>query len=166
MENPFDLTKFKSFQPIKQDFLVQITKITLNIKDENSCWFWSKGITSISPYGRISWGSKKYGAHVISYMIYNGPIPYNKIVRHTCNNKHCVNPKHLILGTYTDNAIDNIKDKTHPKAKLIIEDVKEIKQRLKHKIPGLIKELSLLYNVNMCVISNIDAGRRWTWVKV
>lgn len=45
-------------------------------------------------------------AHRYAYEIYNGPIPANKIIMHTCDNTLCVNPGHLKIGTHTDNMSD------------------------------------------------------------
>ena len=163
MLNQIDLTKFKSFITVKEKFFSCLPK-DLN---SNNCWLWTNGTKHNKQYGKIRWGDKRYGAHVISYMIHKGPIPHDKIVLHTCENKNCVNPDHLYLGTYRDNAIDNIKCGEHPKAKLNEEAVKVIKWMLKYQnAPGLIKKLAVLHNVDLCVISNIKAGRRWSCVTI
>lgn len=36
--------------------------------------------------------------HRLVWTIKNGPIPRGYTVRHTCGNKHCINPAHLELG--------------------------------------------------------------------
>lgn len=46
-------------------------------------------------YGIISIGGKNYRAHRYSYEIYNGEIPRNCVVHHTCSKRSCVNPAHL-----------------------------------------------------------------------
>lgn len=47
------------------------------------------------------------GAHVVSWCLYNKRfVPLGKLVRHSCDNKRCVNPAHLILGTVKDNFED------------------------------------------------------------
>jgi hypothetical protein len=57
----------------------------------DECWIW-QGCVKPSGYGEYC----QVGAHRVSYMRVNGYIPSEKHVHHTCNNKLCVNPKHLI----------------------------------------------------------------------
>jgi RNA binding exosome subunit len=49
----------------------------------------------------------------LSYELTNGVIPEELLVLHSCNNKKCVNPNHLRLGTSQDNADDRIKANGH-----------------------------------------------------
>ena len=43
------------------------------------------------------------------YVKYKGVIGAGLVVRHTCDNKLCINPDHLILGTYQDNERDSVE---------------------------------------------------------
>jgi predicted XRE-type DNA-binding protein len=59
-------------------------------------------------YGKIGHGRnrKLYAARVV-YELVHGPIEDpTLVVRHTCDNPPCCNPKHLILGTRGDNNRD------------------------------------------------------------
>ena len=40
------------------------------------------------------------------YQMFKGEIPSGLVIRHTCDNKKCINPDHLILGTYKENTQD------------------------------------------------------------
>ena len=42
-------------------------------------------------------------------MIYKGIVPENMCVLHTCDNRVCINPGHLFLGTQQDNIRDRVK---------------------------------------------------------
>lgn len=75
---------------------------------KNGCWLW-KG-NHRGEYGKITRrveGTKyRQSAHIASYQYYKGAIPNGLLVCHSCDNKPCMNPDHLWLGTNRDNQID------------------------------------------------------------
>lgn len=55
-------------------------------------------------------GSKTFKAHRVSFVIFNGDLEEGDVVMHTCDNPHCINPKHLLKGTFKQNNHDcNLK---------------------------------------------------------
>lgn len=72
---------------------------------ETTCWIWSGGKTP-KGYGKCAHAGRTLGAHVVSYILHKGPIPEDLIIRHTCRIKACVNPEHLLAGTYKQNLED------------------------------------------------------------
>lgn len=75
------------------------------IIDESECFIWTGRMNG--EYSCISIDGTEYPAHRISYLLEFGKYSKHLLVRHTCHNKLCVNPKHLLLGTDKNNCDDN-----------------------------------------------------------
>lgn len=162
----FDIRKLHSFSKFKRRFLSKLPKDYLVEENKDSCWNWQATKTR-NGYGQIWYGDQTYLAHRMAYIIFNDLIPYDNVVRHTCNNPSCVNPTHLITGTDSENSIDMVKAGRQWFQKLSVEDVKEIKRQLKHSPRrGLAVKLARKYNVHKDTISCIKRGRSWGWLTV
>jgi len=74
-------------------------------QDEFSCFMW-RGRIRRDGYGEMIVERKHLQAHRISYSTFVGFIPTGQLVLHRCDVKSCVNPRHLFLGTQSDNMRD------------------------------------------------------------
>jgi len=111
-------------------------------------------------------------AHRAAYEHTYGPIPSGLCVMHRCDNRACVNPKHLVLGTWSDNVRDmDNKGRRNPArgernnhARLTVEQVLTIKRELSKGVTG--RELALRYDVWDSTISAIKRRVNWRWLSV
>lgn len=90
--------------PMEYKLLSKVEKVPFS-----GCWLWT-GAVDRDGYGRMSGASHGVNwfkfAHRASYEHYNGPIPEDKQVLHTCDIPCCINPYHLYLGDPARNGLD------------------------------------------------------------
>lgn len=81
-------------------------KILDKIKEENDLCIEWQGAKDGCGYGGIRINGKYIKVHRLVWSLKNGEIPIKMEVCHHCDNPSCFNPKHLFLGTHTDNMQD------------------------------------------------------------
>lgn len=64
----------------------------------DDCWIWLRHC-DMKGYGRIRWNRKYPQVHRLVYELLKGPVPPGKQLHHTCKNKRCCSPFHLLLVT-------------------------------------------------------------------
>jgi len=87
------------------------------------------------------------------------------VVMHTCDNRLCINPSHLRLGTHADNCHDKVskgrqaRGENSGNAKLLDAEVLEIKRLFKRGATNPF--IADCYNVSVMCISRIRSGKTW-----
>lgn len=76
----------------------------INIGKADECWLW-RGVLSTG-YGQFWLNGKMRGAHCCAMSFLFGPIPGNKVVMHSCDNRRCCNPHHLSVVSQAENIHD------------------------------------------------------------
>lgn len=172
-------------------------KSTLSIEDRfwskvdksggpDACWEWMAG-RSGSGYGAFQISThKQVKPHRLSYEMCVGPIPAGMDILHHCDNRLCVNPRHLFPGTDLDNARDRSRkgrnntpagdrhpSHRHPElirrgeetsnARLTREQVIEIRRRY---LAGGITHLALgrEYGISAIHVGQLVRRERWAHV--
>lgn len=144
---------------------------TPGLGPKGDCWEWRGLVNKTHGYGYMTAAKKKYRVHKFSYMLHAGTTEVKGalIVMHSCDNRICVNPEHLSLGTNAQNMKDASErgrmehgSKRHC-AKLDDDKVREI--RAKYAAGGITqKALGAEYGVRQYVIWLIVHRERWKHV--
>ena len=153
------------------------------IAELGECWEWLGGLCD--GYGQFTVNGRNGRAHRFIYQETNGPIPEGLLVCHKCDNRKCVRPSHLFLGTVLDNTRDmqakgrgnyavgekhglkkhperSAKGERHGMSKLEVQDV--LRLRSLHAQGWTPAQLSKLFGISWTQASRIALKERWRHV--
>lgn len=136
------------FKPFSERVWAKVDK-----RGDDECWRWNACGTTRG-YGIMTMAGENFLAHRLIYELCVGAIPEGIFVLHRCDNRRCVNPAHLFLGTAQDN-----KGERNSHAKLTELAVISIR-----RAPGLGYEIAKQYGVTPTQISNIKRRKSWRHV--
>ena len=136
------------------------------VAKSDGCWEWTAGRFDTG-YGAFCSARKTLYAHRVSWQLTNGKIPDGLFVCHRCDNRGCVRPDHLFLGTNRDNQIDARekgrlrppRGESHGAAKLTAAAVELARFMRRDGLKQ--KEVASILGVSRQTISNIERGIVW-----
>lgn len=151
------------------------------VEKTDGCWNWIGAIGS-SGYGTFKMDGKSVSVHRFSFQMSAGAIPSGLQVCHHCDNRTCVNPAHLFLGSAKENRADAIQKNRIPtgaghwtskkpdmvargaaagSSKLKDPDIQKI--RLLSKAKSL-TDIAEQFGVTASTIGKVVNGRTWKHV--
>lgn len=132
------------------------------------CWEWT-GAKIPKGYGKLTVNGEMCMAHRIAYQFFNGRIPTDKIIRHSCDNPACCNPQHLLTGSYQENSTDMVTRKRsargedNARSKLTESQAAYVRRNP----DGLtVMALAEKFGVAKSTISYVRSGRSWKYLVV
>ena len=136
------------------------------VATDTECWE-RRGCATNRGYTKIGVGKRNVVmAHRAAWALANNAEPGEMLVCHTCDNRLCVNPDHLFLGTGLDNYQDMVaKGRLAPRTgprnrkrgpKLTAEQAGEIRASSEPTAA-----LAARYGVSKVLVFNIKAGNAW-----
>ncbi len=132
----------------------------IEIDDNTGCWEWTASSMS-EGYGQFNINGSMLLAHRVSFEIHKGYIPEGLYVLHSCDNRLCVNPDHLWLGTQKENIADMVGKGRHiGDRKLTEEDVEVIRYLFDTK-QMLQKDLAIAFGISATQTHMIVRRKNW-----
>lgn len=150
-------------------------RLLARVKKTETCWNWTGARMPRSKHGRGGYGAIGVGTRVVTthrlaFELFFGPIPKGTMVLHRCDNRICVNPEHLYLGSAKRNTRDMLDrareawGERNGQAKLTEDDIRRIfalrRQRLTQR------RIASQFGVTQSAISRILSRECWRRLEI
>lgn len=133
---------------------------------KSGCREWTGGKDKRG-YGRMATGGgKKVSAHRLSFQVHNQcDVPDHLQIMHTCDNRACINPDHLVMGNHKANMHDmKVKERAasgskHPSSKLTEEDVINI--RFLGRLGWASEDIGVIFGISRSTARKVVTGETY-----
>jgi hypothetical protein len=144
-------------KPLAERFNEKLMKL------ESGCWSIGSGHERM--YAKLFFNGHQIHGHRLSWELHRGPIPVGMFVCHNCpggDNRWCVNPEHLFLGTIQDNNADaKAKGRmVNGNAKLTMDKALKIRSLLTSGVNR--RQIAVDFNVSPVTVKRIALNKSWT----
>lgn len=142
----------------------KIALMEIDIDKSGDCWEWT-GRKNKSGYGLTAVRGGSEIAHRAYWQLVVGEVPDGMYLLHSCDNKCCVNPAHLRVGTHAENMAE-AKERKRMRPMRGIDNGRakityEIADAIRADVSSSNVSLGKKYGVSDVVISNVRLGRSW-----
>ena len=146
----------------------RVALMEIDIDKSGCCWEWI-GRKNKSGYGLTGIRSGSELAHRAYWQLVIGEIPSGMCLLHSCDNKKCVNPAHLRIGTHAENMAEaSERNRMRPS-----KGEKNGRSKISYEIADEIRKdstssnvlLAHKYGVSDVSISNVRLGKSWVRTK-
>lgn len=139
------------------------------VRKSDGCWEWTGAMAY--GYGRIGVapGVSPAPAHRVSWELHHGPLAPGAVVCHRCDNRRCVRPDHLFIGSQADNMRDMHAKGRHAygerdgTAKLTEAEAREIIRR--YRLGETQQGLAVAFRVRKSTVCRVVRGIRWAHLR-
>lgn len=165
----FPYCKTCRIKPKKKRNIRPISEVLSNYTvSKSGCWNWN-GVINTDGYGMACYQGEQVRAHRLSLLNHLGLEGSELLALHHCDNRRCINPDHLYLGTNQDNSNDMVnRDRANP---LRGEDSALSKITEEQAASILIdtrphQKIAEDHSVSKSTVSSIKTGRRWKHIQL
>jgi len=130
-----------------------------HVDKSGECWIWT-GSIGTKGYGRLKVDGRAVDAHRISMLLLSGEMP-SQFVLHRCDNRACVRPSHLFLGTQADNMRDMAAKGRWGRGRVILSEDMAAEIRARRQQGEKQATLARDFGVSQSQISLITNGKSW-----
>lgn len=137
-------------------------RLWTKVNKTDGCWEWTGSTGKTSGYGVIQYNGKQTQPHRVAWELEYGTIPPGMYICHHCDNRLCVRPDHLFVGTPKENTADMIakgrvaRGNRMPQTKLTPDDVRAIRASTESY-----KIIAARYGIRDMYVYEIRSRRVW-----